>query len=354
MKWIYPAYGSLFDSFSFTTVKLLSVLMILAGITTSTRAEGITRVQSIDLQPGWNAVHLEIDPLVSKPENLFADVPVDVVAAYIPAKSSAQFIKNPSANLLSVYGWAVWYAPGRSDDFLSSLFAIQGARSYLIHATTNTSLQIEGTIAPEEFRWIPNAYNYVGFSVRDPGGPTFQEFFSGSPAHNHNKIYRLVDGTWRQVLDPGSTAMRSGEAFWIYCDGHSDYTGPLEVSVPSVLGLVLSSKSGSEITMRNRMSHPLDVTVEHIVHETAPVPMALVMQGYDQDARGLRTLSMGLGSGAWTHSLPDFQPGKALRLPLEVILQEMTPGTRYSILKISTDLGTETYLSVTATRDDMP
>ena len=82
--------------------------------------------------------------------------------------------------------------------------------------------------------WISDSYNFVGFSVNSASPPTFQSFFNGSPSHAGKPIYRLnvTSGLWELVGNPGITTMRSGEAFWIRCDGRSTYSGPVQLTVP--------------------------------------------------------------------------------------------------------------------------
>jgi hypothetical protein len=197
---------------------ILCFALILAstGMVCSLRAQAI-RTQTLALAAGWNAVFLEVDPTESEPAILFAAHPVDVVATLGTPTPAAQFVRNAGVDLFKAYGWAVWYAPARPDAFLSTLYAVQGGKAYLIHATTNAALTVSGTVPPLQMNWIPDAFNFAGFAVQNPGAPTFEQFFGGSTAHQHNRIYRLVNGTWRQVLDPGAQTMRAGEAFWIYC-----------------------------------------------------------------------------------------------------------------------------------------
>jgi len=311
------------------------------------------RSQVIALVPGWNAVYLEVDPVESDPAVLFAGSPVEVVASHASPKRGAQFVRNPTSDLLSTYGWAIWYSPSRPDAFLSTLFAVYGAKPYLIFAATNTTLEISGTAVPERLSWTPNAYNFVGFSVVSPGGPTFRQFFGGSPAHNHNKLYRLVNGIWRQSLNPASEAMRSGEAFWIYCDGRSDYPGPLEVSTRPVPGVTLSSRGGSQVTFRNRSGHPVSFAIEHLVDPELPIPISTPVQTLDEESGGLQTLSVHFESGYFRQEFPPLEAGQAIRLPLALRLQDAGPGVRHSLLKVTTDLGTVTYIPVTASRDDL-
>lgn len=332
-----------------------SRLLMFLGLLGAASGHGqALRTQSISLQPGWNAVFLEIDPLVAEPALLFHDEPVDIVAAHAAPRRSAQFVSNPRADMLSAYGWAVWYAPGRPDAFLSRLYALQGASAYLMHSTTNTVLEIEGRVPLTRPNWTPDAYNFVGFTVQSPGSPTFHQFFEASPAHNHNRIYRLVNGTWRQVLDPSAATLRPGEAFWIHCRGRSDYAGPLQVAVPSVFGLTVSSQSDSEIVFRNRTAHPLTFTLEHLTAGNDPIPLSATLRAVDDQSPGFRNLSVPFAAGDWIQDFPPLEAGAALRLPLALRLAEAQPGVRHSLLRVRTDLGTETYIAVTASRDDLP
>lgn len=318
------------------------------------RAEAqMVRTQRIDLNQGWNAVYLELDPSESDPAALFAGLPVDVVALYVMPSRGAQFVGNPGAGLLGAYGWLVWYSPARSDAFLTTLRGVYGAKPYLIHATSNVTLEISGPTALSALKWTPNAYNFVGFSVVSPGAPTFRQFFSGSPAHNHNKIYRLVDNTWRQVLDPSARAMRSGEAFWIYCDGRSDYPGPLEVGTRSHLGVTLSSQAGSDVVFKNRTDHPVSFHIEHLTDPAQPIPISTPVMALDEASGGLRTISVHFDAEHFEQDFPSLEAGKAIRLPLELRLQDAGPGLRQSLLKVVTDVGSVAYIPITATRDDL-
>ncbi len=332
---------------------VLSLLSVLAALAPPPACAQAIRSQTLQLAPGWNAVYLEVDPLVANPAELLASQPVDIVAAYDPPPSGAQFVSNPEANMLGVFGWGVWYSPRRPDAFLSRLYRLKGASAYLFHATTNATVEILGRLPPRRLQWLPDAYNLVGFPVQDPGAPTFQQFFQASPAHNHNKIYRLTNGTWRQVLDPSAAVMRSGEAFWIYCDGHSDYPGPLQVDAPSFFGVMLTSQSGGELMFRNRTSHPVAFTVEHIVDHNSPVPLSVAVRTVDEAAGGFRTVTVPFDAGHWEQPFPPLEAGEGLRLPLELRLSDAQAGVCHSILKIKSDMGTCDYIGITATRDDL-
>jgi hypothetical protein len=304
--------------------------------------------QKIDLVSGWNAVFVEFDPMETGPADLFEGLPVDVVAGFSSSAKPAQFVVDPTADMLMAYGWNVWYSPRRADHFLSTLSAIQGGNPYLIHATTNTQLVIQGTVAPDLFAWTPNAYNFVGFSVAIQGGPTFAEFFSGSEAHDTNRIYRMVNGTWRLVTDPAGTSMRAGEAFWIYCKGSSSFKGPVDFSTGCKGGVVLSPAAGSEIVVRNNTPHPVTVTLEHVVDAAAPVTLISSMTVYDLENSVIQEAGVSLGDDAWSMQLPPIEAGAGVKFPLALDRQRADFSTRRSVIKATTDLGTIAYIPVTA------
>lgn len=308
------------------------------------------RSQTLLLSPGWNAVYLEVDPAPAAPAALFAEQPVDVVAAYATPGRGAQFVRDPQADMLRAYGWAIWYAPARPDAFLTTLYGLHGARGYLVHATTNATLTLTGPPAPERLNWTPDAFNFVGFALQDPGAPTFAQFFAGSAAHTHNKIYRLVDGTWRQVLTPATAVMRSGEAFWIYCDGRSDYSGPLDVKAPSAQGVTLAEGARGEIIVRNRTGHPVAFHIEHVVDPELPIPLSSPVQAVNEAAGGRQELFVHFAAGGWQQPFPPLEAGKALRFPLTLRARDMEPGTRESLLKVVSDMGTIDWIPLTATR----
>ena len=317
------------------------------------RAEAFL-TQTLDLRAGWNAVFLEVDPAEPAPARVFAGLPVDAVATHDAVPAGGQFVKDPGADLALAQGWAVWYAPHRPDAFLSNLYEVQGAKAYLVHATTNATLVLAGDVPPSLPTWKPDAFNFVGFPLQDSGAPTFAQFFAGSSAHSPGRIYRLAGGKWRQVTAPSAESMRPGEAFWIFCNGASDYPGPLQVSTPSPFGLFLSPRGGSEIVFRNRTSHPVACRLAHTADPDAPVPLSVEIDVLDEAAGGMRKLWLHLPAGDWEQPLPPLEPGAAIRLPLKLRVQDMPPGERRSQITVLTDLGTRTVLSVTATGDNQP
>ncbi len=318
----------------------------------STDQTGPTRTQVIAMQAGWNAVFLEVHPLDGDPTTVFGSLPVDIVASYFERSTVAQFVVNPDADLYRRAGWGVWYAAERPDAFLRTLHGVHGEQAYLIHARSAFTWRVTGLVTAPEVQWQADAFNLVGFSVDAQAAPTFAQFFAGSNAHSHNRLYRLTDGIWRRVLDPDAEAMRSGEAFWIYCAGASRYQGPLEVKTTTRRGVVLGSAADTVI-LRNRCNHPVTPTVAHVVAGLNPVPLSLVVQAYGDDFGQWRSVAVPQTEASWVQALPPLEAGQAIQVPLEARRQAMQAAVHRSLLRITTDLGTEVWVPVLAIREDL-
>lgn len=314
---------------------------------------GVERSQTISLSKGWNAVFIEVEPEKSSPEAVFGGSPVDVVAAFYQSNSSLQYVSDPSLAHFKKTGWGVWYAPGRPDSFLSTLFAIEGQRAYLVHATGPGPLTINGSVVVAPIEWRADSYNLVGFHLVAQGAPTFSRFFAGSRAHESSKIYRMVDGAWRLVSQPATTAMKAGEAFWIYTKGASAYQGPLEVNTRATRGLVLE-ESPTGFGLNNLSGNPLGLTIEHLPGGADGVPLAfevLALEG-DED-EGPARVSLPLSNGTWSIDLPVLEAGSRMGLRFRARREAMTLPLHASLLRITTDLGTISWVPVAAVRDDL-
>lgn len=333
------------------TLRCVGILLVaLALVAPGIRADTV-RTQTVPLKAGWNAVFFEVEPADSAPNKVMAGIPVDIVASFYDPGVAPQYVSNPGRNLFKEAGWGTWYAESRPDAFLKSLYALYGQRAYLIHATNDCTLSMTGTVAPANVRWTPNAYNLVGFSVSTSAPPTFDQFFSGAPALNHNKIYRLVNGAWRQVSDPTAETLRAGEAFWILCSGSTTYQGPLRVETTASTGLVLGS-GGDAIVLRNETSHPVIPTLAHVASGSNAVPVMFVVQVVGATSSAIQNMGVPKSAGNWSQNLPALEAGGSLRIPLEAQVESMTLPVHQSLLKITTDMGTESWIPVIAVRAD--
>lgn len=243
-----------------THSRLLAAL--LAAWSTSVALASQERTQSFTLQPGWNAIYLEVEPSDPDPEVIFQGIPIRSVWTWRARLTSLEFIADPSEEELKGTGWLGYFPPSRPDAFLSNLKRIQVNRAYLVKLGGASPVALEVTGRPSWNRqgWQPNAFNLVGAGVTATP-PTFQSYFEASPAHAGQPIYRLdPGGSWR--LASPAESMREGESFWVFCAGASDYEGPFDVEFGVGRDLDFGPfRDRATLEVVNRRSAPRDFTV---------------------------------------------------------------------------------------------
>lgn len=338
-------------SIDFNSIGRVVICLLVACFTAVPSWADTTRTQAIALKAGWNAVYLEVEPVVSDPARFVEGAPIDIIASFYDPGVAPQFVSNPGASLFREAGWGVWYSSSRPDAFLKSLYAVYGQRAYLIHATNDFILSVSGVVVPPAQKWTPDAYNFVGFSVSATTPPTFAQFFAGAGGLRHNKIYRLVNSTWRQVTDPSSETMRGGEAFWIFCSAGTTYQGPLAVETTTSQGLLLGL-GGDKIVLRNPMAHPVTPTLHHVTSGADAVPLMVVVQAIGSLTSPIKNMGVPQPAGNWSLPLPSIEAGASLAIPMEASVDLMSLPVHKSLLKVSTDVGTETWIPVIGLKTD--
>jgi hypothetical protein len=318
--------------------------LLVAALSLPVRGQGPEQTQIISLKKGWNAVFLEVEPLEPSPDALFADTQISQAAAWFPSSNTVEYLTDPGEQPWKRKGWGIWYSPRRPDAFLKSLHAIQANQAYLLHADSDYTWQVRGTRRFLPHSWKANSFNFVGFGVDPLSPPTFEQFFAGSTAHSKMRIYRLIGGKWKLVTTPRSTQMQAGEAFWIDCEGASEFQGPLRVNIGSNIaqGLQFGPSSGTAtLTLRNDGSDPLDLQFDF----GGGLPLALSVRNLQEDADSIEDLAVRLGA---SESMNSFEAGESFALTLQVYQQEMTEQVQEGLLTITTSLGTKHYLPMAA------
>lgn len=190
--------------------------------------------QSIPLHEGWNAVFLEIAPYPRHCDRQFKDMPIRSVWYYNQDFSATQFFEDPNELTPDMPKWYPYFPLDHELTFAKKLYTLQPSRAYLIDASEETTWTIAGTPLRRRQKWTPDGFNLVGFTVDPENPPSFADWFSASPAHfNRLNIWTLTPNEgWKQILDPKAEKISSWTAYWVYCEGTSDYQGPVEVSLP--------------------------------------------------------------------------------------------------------------------------
>ena len=232
--------------------------------------------QTIALNPGWNAVHIDIDPLPQDCGEIFAGVPIESVWAWNRSFRSVQFLQNPDELLPTQPEWRTFFPAGHPQAFLNNLFTLRAGHTYLIKLADNATaveLKLTGRAVPPSHEWYPDSYSLVGFPVSDGAALTFSEYFAASAAHKPLKIYTLArDGTWQRIAEPATTAIERGRAYWVWCDGPSDYAGPIVVALDGKQAVEFGSGSNNdEVQLRNIGSSSRACTIRVIASAPPPI-----------------------------------------------------------------------------------
>jgi len=295
--------------------------------------------QRVSLSPGWNAVYLEVGPEPADPASVFGDLKVASVWTWIPLGEAVQFVRNPGDAAPGVEGWHVWFPPSSGKKAaLTNLFTILPNRPYLVEfaGAGPAELLVEGSPALARPKWVANSFNFTGFPVDPDAPPTFDALFAGSPAHRGQPLYRLgADGTWQLLADAPSARVRPGEAFWVFCEGPSEWSGPLRVrldygetldfgaSIPE-RRLTLENQSGSarSVTISSGTGVPL---AQRMLQPTglqawpalAPqTSLALAPAGKDQLRLAVRRAEIGTEGAS---SILEIRDGAGLLLRVPVL-----------------------------------
>lgn len=290
-----------------------------------------TRTQVIELGPGWNAVWLEVAPVDDLVPAVFDPEKVDVVARYFTPETQVRFIESPGEQAWNAPGWGVWYAPSRAEAFLTSLHAVQGNCAYLVHAKTACTLTVTGDVRYRPLRWNTESFNLTGLPVSETVKPTFARFFSGAGGRVGAQVYRLVEGSWQKVSNPATAQIRSGEAYWIYCEGKTNYQGPLELRFTGSDSLSLGRGSNlSVIEFANRATNAFSVNASIEAGGTLPLFRSV------PDLANLTSRSEPMTGGT---DLGNLSAGDVSKFRLELRPALMTGAAGSALLKLSTSDG---------------
>lgn len=257
--------------------RTIGLAMLLGALGVARAKAGVSDVtQTFQLQPGWNAVFLEVRPENNDAESVFGGLPLASAWTWNPAGPKIEFVDDPQEQLTPSPQWLGYFPRPRPESILTNLFAVQANRAYLlkIEGSQPVTWTVTGVPEIQTYRWVPDAFNLVGFPVDPQQQPTFGQFLAASPAHAGQAIYRLVGGQWQEVANPYAATIKSGEAYWVYCHGNSDFSGP--VSIDLEFGKTLDFGGAStrqRVRIRNLGNSPAAITLRKVPSAT-PVPLS--------------------------------------------------------------------------------
>jgi hypothetical protein len=316
---------------------LAACLVLSALLPLTAQAELATMEQRIELRPGWNSVYVQVDPVEQNIATLFAGVPVASIWRWLPTNEGARFIQDPAEGLENVEGWFAWFPEPRPEAFLSNLFRLNANNAYLIRleGSQNHEVVLRGRPRFRPLQWKPDAFTLTGLPVNADAPPTFGEFFSQSPAHQNQPVYRLSsNGQW-QLVAPGSTPIRAGEAYWIHTRGNLGYQGRMSLVLDQGDSLEYTAAlDTNRIVFRNRSGVPGTFQVRRVGANN--MPLAFLHEDPETGETGWPTLPAVLNL--------DAPPGQDVFLSLSVVRRQFSSFRMEQILEISDEHGERVYL----------
>jgi len=105
-------------------------ILTLASLLVPAQARWVTEV--ITLQPGWNAVWLQVDPTNRAPASVFANFPLASAWTWSERLSATDFIQNPERTGWNRSQWLAHFASDSPEARLANLFAVLPQRAYLL------------------------------------------------------------------------------------------------------------------------------------------------------------------------------------------------------------------------------
>lgn len=252
------------------------LVVLVAGVGLA-QAQWLT--QETPLQPGWNAVHLTVQPERTDCPSVLAGLPVESVWCWSKRAPRLQFTTDPSQLLPRNPDWLFWLPPSHPQAALGTLFSIQGGRSYLIRLAADAppvTWKVQGKPVVFRPRWLPQTMNLTGLPVRSAGA-TFEEFFRpttsiGLTRADGGEIYQIGShGEGLRIWEPARTRIQPGLAYWIRCTEPTQYAGPLRVELDYGSGLEFPVGVWTRrLKLSNDGRVPRTVTVRPWPSEAAP------------------------------------------------------------------------------------
>lgn len=246
---------------------------------------GIERTQDIQLEKGWNAIYLEVDPLITE-QNLSAfilktvdansTIPIEVISTYLPTNSSVEYINSSSEEVWKKPSWNSWIRDDFPESFLTNLYDLEAGQAYLVRASQDFIWKVKGEVRKIEIDWKANSFNLVGFQV----GTTpisFHQFFQNSEVSSSLKngpIYGLKNGIWEKV-SLVDEVVKKGEAYWAFSKGTSSFQGSVELGLEGGAKLMnfLDVVTSKTIALTNNSNASKTVTLSL---QNNKVPLSLV------------------------------------------------------------------------------
>ncbi len=240
--------------------------------------------QSIPLQPGWNAVFLQVTPGQPYADDLFAAMPqVQSVWQFNRRGASVEFTEAPGTVLQKTEHWRVWFPRSDPTYFLRTLQRLDGGRAYLIKVSDQAGpfvWSVKGLPVWQQTEILANSLNLMGLPARSEPRPTFLDFLKDTPEIAFGPgagsgIYAIrPDGREEQIRQTTRAQIEPGTAYWVRCGALVRQLVPLEITgQTTAAGLLDFGTDQRELSLVFRnLSSTQQLSLRLAVRASEPAP----------------------------------------------------------------------------------
>ncbi len=211
----------------------LIVWLLLATVVGNISLRAQWQQQTIRLNPGWNAVYIDVQPEPSDVDSVFGSFPVGSAWVWNRPGQPVEFVDDPASLVPNKPEWLTYFPTNSPAVKARNLLQISGGRPMIINleGTKAVDLVLVGRPVSPVYKWVADGYNLVGFPLEDQATHTFETLFKGVPAHAGKPVLKMNNsGQWTRVLDLVAERVLPGSAYWVYSAGPSQFGGTVEAT----------------------------------------------------------------------------------------------------------------------------
>lgn len=271
-----------------TSVKRITLIAFSVGLLASLEAKMVD--QTISLAQGWNAFYLEVTPESNSCDEVFADLPVSKVGAYVPDAESAtrQYNNDGSRIVAPPVSYLVWNSTN-SEDYVeggSTLKSMTGGAAYICFAAEKCTLNVRGVPELPQDPVLRNTVdaggimNLVGVSIDADAEVTAHDYFADSPVNNQTSVYRpagtIPDAPRFLPYAMQRCKLKGGSAVMVHSTADAEWQGVIRVVNSSATGLSFDENSKiGRFTVENvsSTSCTVRVSLQRSARETDRMPV---------------------------------------------------------------------------------
>jgi hypothetical protein len=249
---------------------------LLLALLSATCAFAEWRTESYMLRQGWNAIYPTVDASHTTLDTLLAAYPRVIEVWRWQPEQVDRRLPDDITDVPSGIEWSVWKRGLPAETTFTQLEANYG---YLVRLNGNGQLvvSIKGQATLPEVRWRGDGLQLAGFPVLTTGTrPTFSTYLAPTGfAAGSADVLRYngggIGGNNPAAINPTTTRIDRGIAYWVRMETFSRYYGPLKVEIDTGTRVDFGTRSDPvKVLLTNQTTGDLTFTLATAASEAPP------------------------------------------------------------------------------------